>query len=536
MTTRYLSRLLALLACLTLIACSSSDEYGGPGGSSPTRPPADTPDFDDPNNGQPVVTPNNLTPTLLKNYYVLETREHDGKKELTPSYRSLTYRPLNKYGWDRFEMPHWYVNRMQKDDETDWNRQEWLHLNFNRDATVVVVWKGDETPDWLSSWQETPSIENGSRSFEKIFKQSETAKLGRGEGKGQYHLLIGEADGSKPVTPELPKGITERPTPNERCPDWVHDQYVATHPVDGRVYRTWHPSIDPVYWCYFEHEHGSDPSLVNYTPYFGHTAAKNNNQNERHEGFKGFAFKEGETNWYINVHATSGLDTRVCSQLHTVVMAATDDSGKLLAELSFKADFGEARANSGDNAIIKNNACPQKPLEDMDTSAEKRVRVLGSGYKDSDYEQWKFIGHEFLGLGVSKDWHHVTFDIRNPITGCDGLSCKSFKLTNPENKEPWANRGDSRTLRFNGSLSLRYSKERDMSDGKEDGYFYTDAKGTKYLDANDENAVRQYVSQTLIIEAEDILGTRDPWRGFYSEGIRHHLPGFKLESSIGLMN
>ena len=123
----------------------------------------------------------------------------------------------------------------------------------------------------------------------------------------------------------------------------------------------------------------------------------------------------------------------------------------------------------------------------QDTRAEKRVRVLGSGYKDENYEQWKFIGHEFLGLGTSESWHHVTVDIRNPVTACDGLRCDSFKLSKPDLKEPWTQRGDLRTLRFNGALNLRYSKERDMSDGKEDGYFYTDAKATKYLEASDKD-------------------------------------------------
>ena len=84
------------------------------------------------------------------------------------------------------------------------------------------------------------------------------------------------------------------------APDWVHDRYVAEHPVEKKLYRTWHPAIDPVYWCHFGHEHGSDPSLVGYTPYFGYIADKNN-QDERHEGFKGFAFKNGDTDWYFNV-------------------------------------------------------------------------------------------------------------------------------------------------------------------------------------------------------------------------------------------
>ena len=54
---------------------------------------------------------------------------------------------------------------------------------------------------------------------------------------------------------------------------------------------------------------------------------------------------------------------RVCTQLHTVVVAALED-GELLAELSFKADFGEARANQGGDlittAIVRKNPWRRK--------------------------------------------------------------------------------------------------------------------------------------------------------------------------------
>ena len=532
-----------VLLALGLIACSDAVDLGGPdapGGSDAPNPAP--PAFDDPNDGQPVVTPDGLEPTLLKSYYVLETQEHDGVTESVPTYRYITYRPLNRYGWDRLELQdNWFAEGSEDRDGVDYNRSDWLHLTFNRAATVVVLWKGEELASWLSDWEEVPAIENNSRSFEKVFQADETAVLGRGEAKGHYDLLIGEGDGSKPKVPPLPEDISEdqRPIPNELCPAWVHDRYIVTNPVDERRYRTWHPAIDPVYWCYFGHEHGSDPALVGYTPYFGYTAYKNYNQDERHEGFKGFAFRDGDVNWYVNVHATTGLHTRVCTQTHTVVMAALDDDGRLLAELSFKGDFGEARANTGDNALITNRGCPQAAIEQAGTRAEKSVRVIGAGYQDEDYERWRFVGHKFLGLTMAKDWHHLTVDIRNPLTACDGLRCESFKLTNPEAEHPWDNRGDVRTLNFQGTMTLEYSQSRDLSDGKEDGYFYTDAKGTTHLNPDDPNAVRQFVSKTLVLNQDeefDIFGISDPWRGMYQAGKRHALPGFKLESSKGDMN
>src|SRR5262245_1059193 len=65
---------------------------------------------------------------------------------------------------------------------------------------------------------------------------------------------------STPIASSTP---TRTPTPTaalpgQPCPQALHDSYVVTGP-DGKVYPTWHPPVDPVYGCYFGHEHGSDP-------------------------------------------------------------------------------------------------------------------------------------------------------------------------------------------------------------------------------------------------------------------------------------
>ena len=497
----------------------------------PEDPEPKDPEPDDPGAG-PAPNPNDASPTLIKKYYTLMARENDGKTELYPFYRNITYKPLNENAWDRLELQPFFVRSSQEKDPANWNRQEWLHLEFNRDATLRVVWNGEEIPSWLSQWKEIDTVEEKRRTFEKTFKRDQIAKLGRGEAKGSYNLLIGEGDGSNPLIPDLPTGISERPVPNQTCPAWVHDQYVAGHPDDGRMYRTWHPSIDPVYWCYFGHEHGSDPSLVNYTPHFGYTAAKNNNQDERHEGFKGFAFKNNDINWYLNVHATTGLASRLCVRFHTAVLAATDSDGKLLAELSFKADFGEARATEGDRPVIKSADCPQEDLAAADTGAEKRLRVIDE-FGNEGYEQWSFIGQDFLGLVLERG--RIKIDIRNPVTGCNNLRCDEFVVAS-------AKRGDLRTLKVSGNLEVDYREESDMSDGKKDGYFYTDPQGTEFLKANDKNAVRQYVARDLSLgelaplEKFNRLGSHDPWHGFYTGERVKFMPGFSLEDSIGDMN
>ena len=502
--------------CLVLVACSS------PTGFTPTVPI----DTSDPTG--PISSPHEAEPTLLKSYHFLRIHE-DGSTE--KQVDRLSYRPYDPFGrWDRLEWPTWHGR--------DLTQKDWLFLSFNRDATVAVIWEGEELPSWLEAWTEGQSVEEGKRSFSKVVSTGSYATLGAPEGKGDYYVLLGEADGSSPQKPPVPSG-EEAPLPNTQCPDWVHDQYGKEHPADGRMYNTWHPQVDPVYWCYFGHEHGSDPSQIGYTAYYNYVAYHNNNQHEQHEGFKGFSLKDGAVNWYVNIHATSGMHRRICVPLHTVVVAALGDDGELLAELSFKGDFGESRANSGNGAVITNPSsdCNQVALEQQDTKAEKRVRVLNDGrYSDSGYEQWRMIGHDFLGLEFNSDV--ITMDIRNPVTGCQGLSCRTAILTNPDPEQPTvaSNNGERRTLNFHQGIKITYNRDLDLSDGKEDGYFYTDAKGTKTVSASSPEAVRQFVKPGLNLAGPtDFHASQDAWFGLYTND-NHHVPRLELEQGLEAMN
>lgn len=510
---------------------------GSDGSESSPENPKDPQDEGKPNTS-PSPTPNNETPALLRDYHTLRTAGNSTYKR----FGKVTYIPYNQNGWDKLEFLDGEVR--------DSNLPDFLSFNLNRDARIAVIWQGGQIPSWLASWREVNH--NGQdRRFEKGFKQSQTVKLGGGGGNGVYYVLLAEANGTAPKPPALPKGISERPVPNELCPAWVHDRYVAEHPTEKKLYRTWHPAIDPVYWCHFGHEHGSDPALVGYTPYFGYTADKNNNQDERHEGFKGFAFRNGDTDWYFNAHFTSGLASRVCAQTHTVVVAALRD-GEMLAELSFKADFGEAKINQptgqGDS-LITNRNCPQAPIEAEGSPARKLLRIVGQdNIKDAGYEQWRFAGHPFLGLDFEPGLgSNVFFDTRNPVTGCDGLRCERLLPTiytpgmeGVNGGE--VNGGDVRTIAFQGNpLTLTYSRERDLTDGVEDGYFYTDAKGTRFMDPDHPDATQQYVKNLgnpLVIRAgkNEKYGTTEAWRGMYFEGVEKHNAAFLLGGLLGPMN
>ncbi len=212
-----------------------------------------------------------------------------------------------------------------------------------------------------------------------------------GEENDAYTVLIGESDGQPSSLPPLPAGIDEadRPTTNAACPGWVHNLYLAAGP-DGLLYEGWHPQIDTVYWCYFEHEHGGDPSMANYGAAFRYVADKNYGQNEQHEGFKGYVILnvEAETgkryHWYVNIHSTTSAISRTCARQHTVVIAVVDaQTGELVAELGYKGDYGTVRSNQGDNTLIQptfSATCPDQQsidneLEGTGDSFVKRVRV-----------------------------------------------------------------------------------------------------------------------------------------------------------------
>ena len=490
----------------------------------PTNPPVEpTPPIP-----PPTANGSEKQETLLNSYYNLhlhdENSHNSGKTEHV--VYGITYEPYQSFGrWDVLTWDSWYY-----DESTLPN---WLNLELNRDAQIAVLWQGDTLASWLdSSWTED-RITDGKRTFKKSFSKGKVT-LGGAENKGSYTLLLAEADGSAPIPPTVPAG-KEKPVPNTTCPTWVHDSYTTTGP-DGREYATWHPQIDPTYWCYFGHEHGSDPSgMGGYMPYFDYVAYHNNRQDERHEGFKGFVVQDGSLTWYLNIHATVSMIMRTCIPLHTVVVAATNASGELVAEIAFKGDFGETVANTGDRALLKSTACDQEALLAQDTKAEKRVRVLNDpNYEDKGYEQWRMIGSDFLGLEFNSG--NITMDIRNPMTGCNGLRCSTGLLTNPKNDGEIKNHGERRTINFHNGVKLTYNLTHDLNDGVADGFFYTNSYGNALAQEGEEGSIRQFIQPGLNVAGPSgFHGTQDAWHAIYEKDM-HQIPSMELEDGLGRMN
>lgn len=134
-----------------------------------------------------------------------------------------------------------------------------------------------------------------------------------------------------------PPDLDEASLAGQLCPAWVHDRHQVKGP-DGLMYPTWHPQIDPVYKCYFNHEHGDDPrtAVANKSlPPFGYLA-KLHGMTEPHEGFKVFVVNrntrndEGRTaltSTRLVVHMGTAAVGRFTNRFHTFMFDLVASTG-----------------------------------------------------------------------------------------------------------------------------------------------------------------------------------------------------------------
>ncbi|MFN3267278.1 MAG: hypothetical protein ACK41E_10635, partial [Deinococcales bacterium] len=275
-----------------------------------------------------------------------------------------------------------------------------------------------------------------------------------------------------------------------------------------------------------------------------------NDQAEIHEGFKSFVIRDETSGvgWYISVHAETGFEHRVCTQFHTVVIAAVGlrdtaqfAKGELLAELGFKGDFGASIANKevGGKAFViqkttmAGGSCAnQQAIFDagkaVKTKSFKRIRVAADPFGNNGYEGWDGGIQKELGFSFP-DWNAgLMIDIRNPATACATLECTS--ITRNQNDH-----GDERTIFMNG-LKLAYKKSFDVVNGAAaDGVFYTDLYGAIPYDSDGKGRIRQYVKPNLNLTLPDgFYTTEDAWRGLYVKD--GSVPRTELENALGEIN
>lgn len=504
-----------------------------------------------------------VQPRLVGRYYTLnafeQTSNNVKRLKLEPSYDELKYKP-NASSFPGFA--GWDVLELRKTNFG--SRNDYLRFTLTRDAKVALLAKGRLS--WMDgSWTEGTLPDGVTKTFTKAFKKGDNALGTPGAGNvDPYTVLVAEADGSASVYPKLasnaPSGA-EQPKANETCPAWLDNLYVTTGP-DGLSYKSWHPQIDPVYHCYFKHEHGSDPALVGLPGFALEYVAKvNNNQAEIHEGFKGIAIRDEakKIGWYINIHAETHDLHRVCTQKHTVVVVATDLTktypDNVLAMVGYKGDFGASIANrelAGNDVVIDNVTNPSFPncpnqttiangLKDKDGNPIffKRIRVenIGDGKLDNGgYENWQGGLTSELGMSVAGWFGGTTqprfkIDIRNPSTTCSDKTCAAAKQND-------GNSGDERTF-FVPDMKLEYTavvRVKDDFDGARDGKFSTDVYGENVIVAA-PTAVKQFIKVGLNITGPNGgYHSEDAWRGLYVDDNDAGVPRLELDNAFGTLN
>ncbi len=417
-------------------------------------------------------------------------------------------------------------------------RSDWMNFTLNRPARVAVVWRDDfPLPAWLSGWDEGGSVAiDGDLHpvYEKDFPAGPVT-LGTveysNEWREMYLLLLAESNGQPSPTPPAPDNFSAA-EPNTPCPAWVHDLHTTMGP-DGAEYQTWHPQIDPVYWCYFGHEHGSDPSLIPGTPLIGYEyVASNVPQNEPNAGFKEFTFKDMTGNYWVRfiIHAGTASERRVCAQLHTLYVSIYDSSGNEKFGVGFKADYGAAFSTSdGGNEVLTPTNCgySMPALVDQVDSQQRRRLNVGSG--SNNYETWDSREEtpQVLNLGMVQFDH--AFDIRNPMSHCVNRTCNAVAVRDPEHEN-----ATRRTLTM---ASWRADFEFDADHALGAGEYYTDAYGNGLLDATHSLATRQFAEPGFHLEfVKNTTANRiecsasDPWTFEFScyqlggAGNLEHLP------------
>jgi hypothetical protein len=442
------------------------------------------------------ITSPNLQ-TLLASYVLAPVPRYSEAKYIPRGFSAVPY-----VGWDQLSLPGKAIN---DGVNTTFDNADWLTLQLNRPAQLSIVWRGQlAPPTWMSSWTLAEKViidGNTYPTFRKTFPAGKVV-LGAVNNPGvktsqaTYLVLFAEQDGRPSTAPTVPAG-KEVPKVNATCPAWVHDQY-ATKAPDGRMYPTWHPQIDPVYWCYFQHDHGSDPHLfkADFQPAYGYTMP------EAHVGFKGYVFEEGNYAWYITMHFGSGTLAGTCARFHTTDLALKDKTtGKLVADLHLMGDYGKSIVNTT-SVPLQPPSCPDQANVGTSTG----VRLFASETDGAvNYTPWRLDDTgNILGLKLSS----LTIWTDRMMVRCNNAVCDI----------PIPTGGDG-LYRF-----VQTYPGSGVQAGSHTGVFYTDGKGKTLLQPGDAGAIKQYVEPGLNVVSlgsEAIAGgtgkyrPADPWQMRY---------------------
>lgn len=394
---------------------------------------------------------------------------------------------------------------------------DFLYLNLSRSATVGVIYYGNGVsnstlplPSWLRDWKLAGTIKANYLKtvypvYTKVLPAGKHYLKPLGQKGLMYSVILSEATGTPSPVPSVPAGMRQ-PVANQTCPAWVHDLYVAPG-SDGKLYRTWHPPIDPTYWCYFGHEHGSNPAAfsASWKPLFNRYAHVVG-ADEEHEAFKVLVFDNATHSAMITAHMGSSTLRRVCSRFHGFdVVFADKATRQVVGNFAFKGDFGRVQAQTGFGTVapMAPTDCPNNPS--MSATAGSRTIPVAPG---KGYESWRVEFGTAKGLPLSGG---ITIKLDEAITTCSGskdsqgrYTCNSL-VTIP-------NRYGARHFfdLFSG-FGMDTTKA-----GKPSGNYCTDYTGATVLSCNDAKAIPQYAKPGIKVSFANLRGiVIDPWDAPY---------------------
>lgn len=373
-------------------------------------------------------------------------------------------------------------------------------LTLTRPATLAIVKLATESMPQLANggWvaSGTVSISGGYRPNEAtVYKKSFPA--GKVDMPGPspdgrpvipYWVLLAESNGTPSAYPAAPSGRTQ-PTANTTCPSWVHDQYVTVD-GSGATRNTWHPQIDPVYWCYFRHEHGSNPALfhADYKPAFGYAAAAAG-ENEAHNGFKVALLPPMDGyQWIIVQHLGSAGIARACNRFHEMQLAAKNSStNEIVASFLWMADFGRSISDAATNESYTPTACPNQASAAAGTPPLEGNRVIprrdlvGGNF---GYEPWTHgLTYPRQTFGLLADFSPNT---TQPIVICNTRQCDA----------PYRNAQTTGTARF---MAYNGPNGQGLIAGANTGTFWTDAWARTVVPSGTAGALRQFVKAGAVV-------------------------------------
>jgi hypothetical protein len=286
----------------------------------------------------------------------------------------------------------------------------------------------------------------------------------------------------------------DQPVAGEECPGWLNFAHTTQAP-DGMYYLTWRPIVDPNYGCHFTYEHGSNPERVPGAemPAFGYGTP--HHARESNYGFKVSALEAGNgVQVLVTTHfGTAEPHKAVCQRFHWNNFQFVQH-GELVANVTVMGDFGAAIHNDTHEPLDPNNLhqCVNPRTGEIHSQAEilersggARLNPVCTGPSNGDcgtfYYPWRVsTPRGILGL---ETWAY-TINTPGVVASCEDMDCLESRNINGKGVWRFITINHEPVTPLFGVIDPGHST---------DGVYYTNVWGDELRNADDPDAVRQYV-------------------------------------------